>query len=348
MRENPNNGKPARQARNQSLQKFPLCGAALFNTTPRACSFVCWASASLQQQHSNKTLTIMGTSASKPDGDGILPEQVENYLSSLEKADQNLVVLDLSNCGIDTSVACRIAQALSQHRTLQLLVLKQNPIGDLGALSIADGLRNPDCFLEKVDLSFTDIGSVGAGALGDALRGNSCLKHLLLSNNHIDKNGVDVIGSGLQENTSLQVLDLSGNGLDANAAVSLASPLACNKTLLELNLENNNLGMEGAMAIAEGLSFNTHLQRLNLRNNNVGDIGAMALAAALENNVNLKVLRLGNNNIGNEGAIAVYTAISKNNSVEELDLEHENGTSPPSSPQRNQWVSSRDAISPPR
>jgi len=150
----------------------------------------------------------MGTSASKENGDGILPEQVENYLRSLSDAEQNLVVLDLTGCGIDTSVACMIAEALPQHDTLQLLCLKDNPVGDLGALSIADGLRDNGS-IEKVDLSGADIGSVGAAAIGDALKTNKSLKELRLGNNHITKDGVDVIGTGLQENTFLQVLDLS-------------------------------------------------------------------------------------------------------------------------------------------
>jgi len=40
-------------------------------------------------------ISTMGTSASKENGNGILPEQVENYLRSLSDAEQNLVVLDI-------------------------------------------------------------------------------------------------------------------------------------------------------------------------------------------------------------------------------------------------------------
>ena len=168
-------------------------------------------------------------------------------------------------------------------RNLLYLNLSWNDIGCDGASTFASiGLRS-NCLLQKLDLSYNNIGKTGVEALARELLSKSVLQNLNLACNNIGDDGAKALAIGLQNNTTLLKLDLSSNKIGDNGVSELIVVLQ-NTALLELRLSYNNIGCDGARALARELLSNSVLQNLNLSHNYICDDGAKAL---LQNNITL-------------------------------------------------------------
>ena len=167
---------------------------------------------------------------------------------------------------------------------------------------------------------FVQLGDGQAAALAEALRTNTTMSELCLSNINLDAADAAVLANPLQTNTTLTVLDLSHNNLGAAGADALANALQTNTTLTRLDLSNNNLGAAGAALLANALQTNTTLTWLDLYDNNLHAAGAVVLANALKTNVTLTVLDLAINNLDAEGAAALANALRINTTLSTLFL----------------------------
>ena len=75
---------------------------------------------------------------------------------------------------------------------------------------------------------------------------------------------VVVLAEALKTNTTVTELGLSDNNLGAEGAAALANALQTNTTLKVLHLTHNNLGADGVAALANALNINTTLSTLVL------------------------------------------------------------------------------------
>ena len=189
-------------------------------------------------------------------------------------------------------------------------------IDDTRALLLADSIKkNP--YIKKVDLTFNDIGDIGAIALASI----TTLEELNLYGNKVKLDGA----LALMQN-SLIKLNLGGNALLLNTEesvycfkiINIIDALIKNKTIIDINLDNcffsseviarlikentvikilslgdNNLTDEALKSIGK----NTVLEELHLFGNNITDIG---IQYALDN-THLKLLNLNNNKLTTEG-----------------------------------------------
>ena len=134
------------------------------------------------------------------------------------------------------------------------------------------------------------ISDAGATALAQALRHNSRLVKLDLSNNSVSDVGATAVAQALHHNSTLGELDLSNNSVNNAGATALAQALHHNSTLLQLDLSNNNITNAGATALAQALHHNSRLGCLNLSGNDaIYEKGTHELVRALT--VNARVAR---------------------------------------------------------
>ena len=166
-------------------------------------------------------------------------------------------------------------------------------------------LRNNDCTLLHLDLSYNKIGDEGATALAKALEGNTTLKKLILFSIQISDEGATALAEAMKGNTTMQTLYLSFNQISDKGATALAKAMKGNTTLQKLDLGSNQISDEGATALGQALMGNTTLQRLYLYKNKISDEGATALVQAMKGNTTLRHLHLGDNEISDEGATAL-------------------------------------------
>jgi hypothetical protein len=139
--------------------------------------------------------------------------------------------LDLSRNKLRDEDAGLFARLIA-NQNLKSLVLRENNIGDAGALEIAVALRQNNT-LDLLDLKSNAIGSDGASALADALvLANDSLKVLDLGCNLICVDGATSIAEMLTRNESIEKFGMGGfdkKGLKAFA--TRLSSMNCLKIL---------------------------------------------------------------------------------------------------------------------
>ena len=190
---------------------------------------------------------------------------------------------------------------------------------DAGEVALAQALRH-NSTLRKLKLSNNSISDVGAVTLAQALHPNSTLIWLHMSHNSISDAGAVALAQPLHHNSTLEGLLLSHNSISDAGTVALAHALHHNSTLEVLDLSDNSISDAGAVALAQALHHNSTQERLYLSNNSISDAGAKALAQALHHNSTLKGLVLSNNSISDAAAVALALALHHNSTLEWLDL----------------------------
>ncbi|KAL1511220.1 hypothetical protein AB1Y20_006033 [Prymnesium parvum] len=128
------------------------------------------------------------------------------------------------------------------------------------------------------------------------------------------------MAAALKTNTTLTSLLLSDNRIGAEGAKDVAVALKINTTLTSLHLRGNSIGAEGAREVAAALKANTTLTSLLLSDNAIGDVGAREVAAALEANTTLTTLHLSGNRIGDEAARDLAAMLKTNKTLTSLYL----------------------------
>jgi uncharacterized protein (TIGR02996 family) len=245
---------------------------------------------------------------------------------------ENLGRLECLELGWDLGWGNRVTgagvQALvtsPQLRSLKSLPLKNNPIGDEGAVALGGWpcLR----YLTDLDLTNCGIGPKGAAALAAsphlgrlvdldlggnrihkegarALAGSERLEHLYrldLGYNEIGDKGVTALARA-KHLARLRQLVLCSNEIGDAGAAALASAAHLDQ-LEELRLYNNEIGDAGVIALAASPIWQYHSQ-LDRRENRIGDRGAAALAVC-PHLAGLVALILNHNQIGADGMLAL-------------------------------------------
>ncbi|XP_067296857.1 NLR family CARD domain-containing protein 3-like isoform X3 [Pseudorasbora parva] len=140
--------------------------------------------------------------------------QLEKYMSNNQ--DQNLMTPDellqkllpvvkasrsaqLERCNITAEGCAALASALRSNSHLRELELTGNKIGDEGVTLLSDGLKDPHCKLETLRLRSCNITDEGCAALASALRSNSHLRELDLTDNIIGDKGVTLLSDELKD-----------------------------------------------------------------------------------------------------------------------------------------------------
>ncbi len=172
---------------------------------------------------------------------GITAESATTVAHCLYSNTPPLRTLACAYIGLDHHTLAPLMNGLQRNLTLTHLDITANPIGDEGAVMIADMLRTNSC-LQKLEIRKCRI-TGGAAAIFDALVENRHLTYLDVSYNWVDSAG-DALSALIQQNTPLQSLILQICSLSSATVSNLASSLQHNSTLRELDLQHNGITTE--------------------------------------------------------------------------------------------------------
>ncbi|KAM8843102.1 NACHT, LRR and PYD domains-containing protein 12-like isoform 2-T2 [Synchiropus picturatus] len=187
----------------------------------------------------------------------------------------------LSKCNL-TSQGCKCVSAVLSMKgsNLQEVNLSNNPLEDIGAKMLCEGLRNKHCRLMTLRLVDCQLTGEGCRHLSLALM-SSCLTELDLSYNQLRDSGVCLLLAGLEHTQCrIQILRLVSCGISADSCQSLASALSLN--LRELDLSHNHLRDSGVTLLSEGLKDSRcKLETLRLSGCQLTDKGCDSLSSGL-------------------------------------------------------------------
>ena len=249
------------------------------------------------------------------------PEGAHEIAEAL-KANSSLTRLNMARNGLGWSGGTALGHSLATNSSIVSFDMSLNDIGPEGGTAIAAALSTSTSSLTELIMLRCGVGPVGGREIGEALKQNTVLRALDLTQNDLGVEGAVALGHALEVNTTLATLNVQGNriGFGLERAAVFARSLVTNESLTWLDASQNELGPIGAEAFAEALQVNTSLEHLCLQRNALGSRGGTALGRALAVNTGLTHLDLSQNDVGADGAAALGEALKTNRALNNLNL----------------------------
>ncbi|XP_043928152.1 NACHT, LRR and PYD domains-containing protein 3-like isoform X2 [Protopterus annectens] len=226
------------------------------NLTSNCCADL---SAALSVNQSLVKLDLEGNNL-KDEGVNILSTGLQSASCRLKKVRLNLNRL--------THMCCQaLAASFYRHEPFIELDLSCNELLDAGVKFLSEGLNNPNCKLEKLNISGNRLKMTSCEQLCSVLCNNKSLLELDLSGNRLDDSGIKSLCIGLKDpNCRIQKLNLYGTDITDISCKYIASALVENLSLKELNLCNNKFGNTGMKYLADALDNpRCNIQNLKLQ-----------------------------------------------------------------------------------
>ncbi|TLY46553.1 MAG: hypothetical protein E6K54_08420 [Gammaproteobacteria bacterium] len=186
-------------------------------------------------------------------------------------AETNLSELNLVNTNMTDVCATRLSNLISEGlKNLNNLQIADNQITDLGLQKLAQGMQHS--LIHTLDLSGQKFSPNALKVFSDALKGNSSLRALKISNAELETDHIAALQTCLK---NLDSLDVSNNELDIEA-IQLLIKQARGSHLRSLNIAGNALTDAVAVMISEHLSA-TSLRHLDISGSELTRHGFSAL-----------------------------------------------------------------------
>jgi len=186
-------------------------------------------------------------------------------LSSMLLSNTGLCVLDISNNRIDDKGLALLSQTLAQNKSIPLksLSLAFNKITCAGVECLMNAIWGSKT-LKELKLDNNKVQDRGA-QLCSVVLGSVSLEKLDLSYNSISTVGIKALMKTLSENNSLKSLSLNGIPMDQNSSKAVSYALAYNASLEAFSIYSCCIGYTGQRHIAAGVvsNRNVNLRRLN-------------------------------------------------------------------------------------
>ena len=284
----------------------------------------------------------------------LLSVVLEGNISSLllllanSKVLANVHTLHLSRTRLSFDDVHHLWGVLGQLENLCCLRLEWADIGDVGAVALAEALKD-HTGLRELDISHNEINSVGMSALAPVIGANK-IQHLNISWNVIDCSCDDLAlaiadcGETLQslnihytglllvkgvlnqmknKMRHLVVLDISANAICSQGIEDLSESLKYCHQLVELNVSDTGIDSHGVVLLSESLQHCSRLVKLDISFNDIGTQGMLSLANTLVKYCNnLQELNLLENNITSDGVPAIVYVMINCCRLKELCLSH--------------------------
>ncbi|XP_028158115.1 leucine-rich repeat-containing protein 74B-like [Ostrinia furnacalis] len=232
------------------------------------------------------------------------------HLGQMLAKNTHLEELNISGCRIGPVGAKRLFAGLATNKTLKILNLNRNQLTDAGMENLATVVFK-GINVQKIYLSYNNIGGKGAGVLAEAIETYNRFTHVDLSwNNLYTPLGTFNLLSRFSENKVLQELNLSWNTLSgARLGTAVKNALSA-PNLRHLNLSNNRLNGEAITNIIGGLNKAKKLVTLDLSYNPMTPGDALQILLKVKA-PNIKVQKILMENVFVTGEFLLYLSAIK-------------------------------------
>ena len=174
---------------------------------------------------------------------------------------ENLLYLNIKHVEMTEVGASALGEWLEHNNSLQSLEISDNNIQDNGLTEILNTIPST---LVQLIATCCNLTCNDAENIGETLRTNKTLKHLIIPNNPIGDDGISAIASGITSNTNtaLTELNISHCEFHSKGTKSIADVLKINRTLKSLNISRNHIGDDAISTLGLGIQDNTTLTKL--------------------------------------------------------------------------------------
>lgn len=222
-------------------------------------------------------------------------------------------------------MAVIFAKALRDLPLITTLNLCDNALTDEGASALLDAVMHlPN--ITSLDISMNKIDGNAADSLADYLKAKTCpLKTLTLTGADIDDSECDRFITALRYNTTMTELDMSNNKIGVSETLNVVKPdfrtgsealatflMKSDCSLETLKLHWNMIRLDGAVTFANSLRFNSSLTDLDISYNSFARHGGEALGDALVENKTLRTLNVCGNSFNATACFTICVGIEEN------------------------------------
>ena len=214
-------------------------------------------------------------------------------ISSIIGANRNLEYLNISNCKIKEDELIRIAENLSSIKSIRHL-----------------------------DFSGNNITESVANHLGFAIRSNTNLKYLNISNCYMNDHGLFVIFNALSDLNGLLHMDISLNRICNKAAEELTNVFSKNVRLTHLSIHKCDLDVGNCIKIMSSLKKHKFLTQLDFSHNEINDDIALTLSYIVLNNIAIKYIDISYCNITEQGIRIIADSVRNLSYLKHFNISH--------------------------
>ncbi|KAL8170136.1 UNVERIFIED_CONTAM: hypothetical protein K2H54_064485 [Gekko kuhli] len=228
---------------------------------------------------------------------------LEKLCKGLMNPSCKLQKLWLQNCNLTKACCENLRSMLSTKPSLTELRLGDNRLGTSGVKVLCQGLLDPKCQLQKLQLEYCELSPANAEALSSALRTKTSLTELNLSNNRLGDRAVKELCQGLLDaNCSLQSLQLENCRITVASCGDLGTVLSAKPSLKELCIGENKIGDAGAALLCQSLlDPNCKIEKLWLWECDLSAASCKDLATVISTKESLREMSLIGNDLKDEG-----------------------------------------------
>jgi Ran GTPase-activating protein (RanGAP) involved in mRNA processing and transport len=210
-----------------------------------------------------------------------------------------------------------IFSALADKTLLHQLYVCYSPIGDDGAIALAECLKS-NKGIQQLHVSGCQIGDQGIQALAQALVEHPSVKEMDIGESCITQFGWKAVADLLTGPTNITTF-CTCNG--STGAEELARMIANNRSLTSLSLRYGKFNTGSIVPVLKALEVNTTIQVLKLgQNYTLDDEAAKHIAGMLQKNGSITQLDLAEASLTNEGVKYLAEALRHNRKLEYLGL----------------------------
>ncbi|KAM8807501.1 ribonuclease inhibitor [Eudromia elegans] len=209
----------------------------------------------------------------------------------------------LQNCNLTNASCETLRSILSAQPSLTELHVGDNRLGTDGVKVLCQGLMNPSCKLQKLQLEYCELTADIMEDLNAALQTQPTLKELSLSNNTLGDAAVKQLCRGLVEaRCDLELLHLENCGITSDSCWDISAVLSNKPSLIDLSVGDNKIGDSGLALLCQGLLHpNCKIQKLWLWDCDLTNISCKDLSRVISTKETLIEISLIDNNLRDIG-----------------------------------------------